>query len=121
MKKTFLIALAGMMLFAFTQCGGDDSKKNGEKNDNDKEESVKGSAGYKAAKKMFKDWETAISKAKDCNDLKNTVQNFSIEFEKFAKNYSEKDLSEDENKEMEKISKSVQEKYNKKAEDFVCD
>ena len=23
MKKTFIIALAGMMLFAFTQCGGD--------------------------------------------------------------------------------------------------
>lgn len=33
MKKTFMIALAGMMLFAFTQCGGGsaDGKKNGNK------------------------------------------------------------------------------------------
>ena len=120
MKKTLIIALAGIMLFAFTQCGGDDSKKNGGKDDNDKEESVKGSTGYKAAKKMLKDWETAISKAESCDDLQNTAQDFSIEFEKFAKNYSEKDLSEDENKEMEKITNSVLEKYNKKAEE-LCD
>lgn len=30
MKKTFMIALAGLMLFAFTQCGdGGNSKKDG--------------------------------------------------------------------------------------------
>ena len=55
MKKTFMIALAGMMLFAFTQCGdGDANKKEKEANKGSKEY-INWKEAYDYAEKVLKD------------------------------------------------------------------
>ena len=61
MKKTLFIALAGMMLFAFTQCGGG---------------GVKGSKEYQAYQKFFEEFENIVKKAKSCEDLEEAREYF---------------------------------------------
>ena len=53
MKKTIIIALAGIMMFAFTQCGG----------------GVSGSKEYQDNMKMYKEVEKTIKNAKTCDEL----------------------------------------------------
>ena len=57
MKKTLMIALAGMMLFAFTQCGG----------------SSKESKEFQDSKEMSEQFEKAIHDAQTCDELQNSV------------------------------------------------
>ena len=54
MKKTLIIALAGMMLFAFTQCGGG---------------ATKGSKEFTETKAIYEKLEKAAKDAKTCDEL----------------------------------------------------
>ena len=63
MKKTLIIALAGMMLFAFTQCGG------GNKSESSSTSSTKGSKQYTETVDMCKEMEKLIKDASTCDDL----------------------------------------------------
>ena len=67
MKKTLIIALAGMMLFAFTQCGGG-------KNENGKEgkakTETKASKQFTEMKEAYDEVEKMIKDTKDCEELK---------------------------------------------------
>ena len=56
MKKTLMIALAGMMLFAFTQCGGN-----------------KGSKEFQDSKALIEKLEKAINDSKTCEELENAA------------------------------------------------
>ena len=51
MRRNLLIALAGMMMFAFTQCGGGGSKE------------------FKDFEKAINEFESQIKKAKSCDDI----------------------------------------------------
>ena len=59
MKKTLMIALAGMMLFAFTQCGGN-----------------KGSKEFEDNKAMFEKLEKAINDSQTCDELEDAALTF---------------------------------------------
>lgn len=97
MKKTFLIALAGMMLFAFTQCN-------------------KGSKEFQDTKAGIKEMTKAVQNAKACEDIEKAVDEV---VKKYAdKKYEDKDkmTKEEEEKikkmteEMEKVTKETTEK-----------
>ena len=93
MKKTFMIALAGLMLFAFTQCGNDskDSKKDGEST----ETQVSGSKEYQTNIKYFDKATQILNNAKDCEKLK---EDLSKAEKMFDKEFDEKDQMTDEEK-----------------------
>jgi hypothetical protein len=85
MKKTLIIAIAGMMLFAFTQCGG-----------------AKGSKEFKESKKAISEMSNAIKNAKTCEELRDVWDDNRLE----EKEYSEDEqMTEEEKAEFEKIAK----------------
>ena len=59
MKKTLLIALAGMMLFAFTQCGGKGTPK--------------GSKEFQDNMELYNRIEKTVKDAKTCDELQEAV------------------------------------------------
>lgn len=78
MKKTLIIALAGMMLFAFTQCGGGGSSK--------------GSKEFQDNKKAINEMTKILKNAKTCEDLDKL---YDIEDEMDKKEYDEKEKMTD--------------------------
>lgn len=104
MKKTLLIALAGMMLFAFTQCGGGGSKE------------------FKDNKALLDKMEKAVKDANSCDEMESSL--FSIAMEAFGNDYNYTDdekMTENEETELEKLSKKLDDLYTKKAKDLGCD
>ena len=87
MKKTLIIALAGMMLFAFTQCGG----------------SSKGSKEFQDSKELLNKLETAVKDAKTCDELKDAA--LGLLFGSFATpTYTDEEkMTESEKAEIEKL------------------
>ena len=85
MKKTLIIALGGMMLFAFTQCGGGGTKE------------------FNDAKKVMNELTKAVKNAKTCDELHDAWNNEEILVEK---EYSEGEkMTAEEKAEIEKIGK----------------
>ena len=104
MKKTFMIALAGMMLFAFTQCGGGGTKE------------------FQANKKMYNDLEKAIDKANSCDELQTAVFTVALSALADQKEYAENEkMTAEEEKKMEELGKQLEEKMTKKSEKLGCD
>ena len=103
MKKTFLLALAGMMLFAFTQCGGGESKE------------------FKDFKKAISEFESQLKSAKSCDDLIKAEAVFD-DSDWAINNYSEKDKMTDaeEGKAREMLEKAG-ELYDKREEELCSD
>lgn len=102
MKKTVIIALAGIIMLAFTQCGG----------------SVQGSKEYQDALKHFKKVGDMVAKAKTCADL-DSVTEFFYGYE--APEYAEGDrLTEAENKLLVKEIRRIDSIFNEK-QDRLCD
>ena len=111
MKKTLLIALAGVMLLAFTQCD------NGPKNGSAEEETSKGSKAYKKTKKSLTTWEKAVKEAKTCEDLE-------IAYDDYISAAKEIDVTELSEKESEKVKKQkseVESNWNSKKEELCKD
>ena len=94
MKKTFLIALAGLMLFAFTQCGKNDPKSQIEK------------------------LTSKVTKAKTCEDLAKLDK----EADEVAKKVNDlKDLKDEDKKAIEEATLKLAGEYLKKYGELKCD
>ena len=66
MKKSLLIALVGIVLFALTSCGGSSSK---------------GTKEFKDAKALVEKFDKQVSNAKTCDELQTIVENMTEEAE----------------------------------------
>lgn len=124
MKKTLIIALAGMMLFAFTQCGG--KTENG-KEDKAKTETktVKGTKQFMEMKEAYDEIEKMIKDTKDCEELKEAafaVALGALAVELGGDEYAaEEKMTEKEKEQFNKIIEDLGEKTKKKAEQLGCD
>ena len=124
MKKTLIIALAGMMLFAFTQCGGG---KNENKEDKAKTEtkSAKASKQFTEMKEAYDEIEKMINDTKDCEELKEAafaVALGALAIELGGDEYTAEDkMTEKEKAQFNKIIEDRSDKTQKKAEQLGCD
>ena len=108
MKKTLLIALAGMMLFAFTQCGGKGTSK--------------GSKEFQDNKELFDKLEKAVKEAKTCDELQEAA--LAVLFMGLAndKTYADDEkMTESEKAEIEKLGSKIEEVMNEQVEKLGCD
>lgn len=93
MKKTLLIALAGMMLFAFTQCGGGTKK---------------GSKEFQDNMELYNKIEKTVKDAKTCEDLQEAVLGMLV-MGMANKSYAEDEkITETEKAELEKLGDKLQ-------------
>lgn len=116
MKKTLLIALAGMMMFAFTQCGGNGNANTG---------SVKGTKQFTETKKMYDELEKMIKDAKSCDELQEAA--FGLVMGSLAsglgdsKYADDEKMTEKEQEKIEEIAENLLKDAEKKAEKLGCD
>ena len=104
MKKTLIIALAGMMLFAFTQCGGN-----------------KGSKEFQDSKALIEKLEKAVNESQTCEELENAA--LTVLFSGIAmEEYAEKDkMTETEKAELEKLGENLEKVMEAKVAKLGCD
>ena len=106
MKKTLMIALTGMMLFAFTQCGGGTS----------------GSKEYQDTMKMYKEAEKTIKNAKTCDELSDALMGMLLMGLADNNEYAENEkMTEAEKAELDKYGESFEELFKKQSEQFGCE
>lgn len=106
MKKAIIIALAGIMMFAFTQCGG----------------GVSGSKEYQDNMKMYKEIEKTIKNAKTCDELGEALMG--MLFMGLADNneYADNEkMTEAEKAELDKYGKNFEELFKKQADKLGCE
>ena len=103
MKKTLMIALAGMMLFAFTQCGGN-----------------KGSKEFQDSKALIEKLEKAINDSKTCEEMEDAA--LAVLLSGLAmENYAEEDkMTEAEKAEIEKLGEKLEKVMEDKANKLGC-
>ena len=120
MKKAFLIALAGMMLFAFTQCGSNNSKES--KNGKAKVE-AKGSQEFQDNMELFNKIEKSIKDAQNCDELKEAVYGMlGMALASAQQEYSEEEkITEEETEKLEKIGEELQTLVESKMEELGCE
>ena len=107
MKKTLIIALAGMMMFAFMQCGGGGS--------------VSGSKEYQDNMKLYKEIEKTVKNAKTCDELSEAVMGILFIGLADNKNYADNEkMTEAEKAELDKYGKTFEELFKKQAEKLGC-
>ena len=107
MKKTLMIALAGMMLLAFTQCGGG---------------GVSGSKEYQDNMKMYKEVEKTIKNAKTCDELGEAVMGMLLMGLASNNDYADNEkMTEAEKAELEKYGESFEELFKKQADKLGCE
>jgi len=122
MKKTLLIALAGMMLIAFTQCDNGNTKKDGDKNGkNVKTEAVKRTQEYKDFTKTFDAYEDQVKQAKNCDDLEKAFINcLESSKEIHDTDYKGDTCTINEKEELKNRLDEIQQKMKAKAEELGC-
>lgn len=104
MKKLLFIALSGMMLLAFTQCGGN-----------------KGSKEYQDGMEIFKQMEKSIKAANTCDDLDQAVKNMMEQALALEKEYTEGDkATKEEEEELNKMGDELRNLLNEKSEELGC-
>lgn len=118
MKKTLLIALAGLMMFAFTQCGDDNngSKKEGE-------ETIKGTKEYVTWKKAYEEAIKVVNGIEDCMDVYKAEDKFKEIFKEadygdvhHDEVYEEKDrMTDKEREELLELEKELEKLIEKKS------
>lgn len=105
MKKVLLFALAGIMMLAFTQCGGS-----------------KGSKEFQDNKELMTNLEKAVKQAKTCDELQTAV--FTVAMSALAnadKEYADNEKMTDKEKEtVEKLGKEIEDLMTKKGEELGC-
>ena len=108
MKKTLLIALAGMMLFAFTQCGGKGTK-------------AKGSKEFQETMELYEKLEKAVNNAKTCDELQEAA--LSLLFSGLAsKEYADEEkMTEQEEEKLDDYIDVLGEIIEAKSEKLGCD
>ena len=98
------MALAGVTLFTFTQCG-----------------SLKVSKEYKDVSNLLEECEKSIKKASSCEDLENAASNLAMGIFSL-KEYKGKDkMNEKEEEELLKHTDKIQTLYNIKASALGCE
>ena len=106
MKKTLIVALAGIMMFAFTQCGG----------------GVKGSKEYQDNMKMYKEVEKTIKNAKTCDELSDAIMSMLLMGLADNNEYADNEkMTEAEKAELEKYGESFEELFQKQSEKLGCE
>ena len=110
MKKTLIIALSGMMLFAFAQCGGNGGGK-----------VAKGSQQFQDNMEKYKKVEEAINDAKSCEELGETLLGMLFMSLADDKDYAEEErMTEAEKAELEKYGEKFEDLFHKKADKRDC-
>jgi hypothetical protein len=105
MKKTIIIALAGIMMFAFTQCGG----------------GVSGSKEYQDNMKMYKEVEKTIKNAKTCDELSAALMGMLFMGLADDNEYADNEkMTETEKAELDKYGESFEELFKKQADKLGC-
>jgi uncharacterized lipoprotein YehR (DUF1307 family) len=121
MKKTFILALAAIVVMAFASCGGNSSKKANSNGENTEVEATdtpvkldgKGSQQFQECKAVYAEMEKDLKKAKTCEELKATLIS-SIEKLPLFKDFPEGEtMTEAEFAKLEEIADGVKEKYDK--------
>ena len=108
MKKTLIIALAGIIMFAFTQCGGGGA--------------VSGSKEYQDNMKMYKEVEKTIKNAKTCDELGEALMGMLLMGLADNNEYADNEkMTEAEEAELEKYGESFEELFKKQAEKLGCE
>ncbi len=129
MKKTLLIALAGLMMFAFTQCGNGD---NGNDNAADKKEAAKveetsgnGSKQYTEMKTAYDEIAKMIENCTTCEELEEAGMALvfgSIAISLGGDNSADGEkMTEKEQKSLEDYIEKLTDKAGKKAEKLGCE
>jgi len=124
MKKTLIIALAGMMMFAFTQCGGNEKEKE-TKNEQPVEEAtiVEGSQEFLDNMELFNQMEKSIKDAQTCEELQGAVLGmFGMAMANSQKEYSEQEaITEEEQEKLDDLGDELQELIESKVEELGCE
>lgn len=111
MKKTLILALAGMLLFAFTQCGGNGGAK-----------VAKGSKQFQDNMEQYKKVEQAIKDAKTCDELGETLLGLFFMSLADDDDYAEEErMTEAEKAELEKYGEKFEELFHNKADKLGCE
>ena len=125
MKKTLIFALAGMMLFAFTQCGGNKNENGKEDKAKTETKSTKASKQFAEMKEAYDEIEKMIKDTKDCEELKEAafaVALGALAVELGGEDYAaEEKMTEKEKEQFNKIIEDLSNKAQKKAEQLGCD
>ena len=131
MKKTLMIALAGMMLFAFTQCGGN-GKDKGTTNETTVEETqaveetpnVEGTKQFSEMKEGFAELEKVINEATTCEEVEEVAM--ALVLSNAAIGLSDKfgdgeKMTAEEQEQFKEMSEKLLKKAEKKAEELGCE
>ena len=104
MKKLLFIALSGMMLFAFTQCGGN-----------------KGSKEYQDGLNIYEQTEKSIKAANTCEELEQAVKDmFKMALAAEQKYAEGETATEKEKAELNQFGDKLRELYKEKSEKLGC-
>ena len=124
MKKTLIIALAGMMMFAFTQCGGNGKEKE-TKHEQPVEEAtiVEGSQEFLDNMELLNQMEKSIKDAQTCEELQGAVLGmFGMAMANSQKEYSEQEaITEEEQEKLDDLGDELQELIESKVEELGCE
>ena len=104
MKKLLSIAIAGMMLFAFTQCGGN-----------------KGSKEYQDGKEIYEKVEKSMKAANTCEELEKAVNDMIDMALATGQKYAEEEkATEEEEAELNQLGDKLRDLYREKSEKLGC-
>jgi hypothetical protein len=133
MKKTLIIALAGMMMFAFTQCGGN-GKDNETKNETAVEEtktvnetpSSTGTKQFNDMKAGFEEIEKAINNATTCDEIEQVamalvLSNIAIGLGGGDQYADGEKMTEKEQEKFQEMTEDLLKKAEKKAAELGCE
>ena len=104
MKRLLFIAIAGMMLFAFTQCGGN-----------------KGSKEYQDGKEIYEKVEKSMKAANTCEELEKAVNDMIEMALATGQKYAEEEkATEEEEAELNQLGDKLRDLYREKSEKLGC-
>lgn len=106
MKKTLIIALAGLMLFAFTQCGGGKTK---------------GSKEFQESKELIEKLETAVKDAKTCDELQEAALAVLLGGLAMSEYAEDEKMTESEKAEIEKLGEKLEEVMENQVKKLGCE
>ena len=104
MKKLLSIAIAGMMLFAFTQCGGN-----------------KGSKEFQESKELIEKLETAVKDAKTCDELQEAALAVLLGGLAMSEYAEDEKMTESEKAEIEKLGEKLEEVMENQVKKLGCE
>ena len=129
MKKTLLIALAGLMMFAFTQCGNSGNDKTNEsKNEATKVEETSTQGGSKQFTEMKSAYDEIGKMIDDCTTCEELEEaSFALALGSLAISLggdqyaAEEKMTEKEQKKLEEFIQDLTKKAEKKSEKLGCE